>query len=207
MRPLNMAATVVMALALSGCVATGSDSLQCSLSRILGKDCEAEQVPTSQRWERVQHAFDEEIQQARAAQQKAVASSASLPVRQRATAGEVTTINVLITDSQTQDKQSIRTLDTMAVNLPLAGKGKDAHLATFNAVLDFANVVADNRGSASVIVYQNPADVKAGRANATGSVLQSPSGKPVYVRKESDAQTPLGVERYVVKAGEVRGKL
>lgn len=209
MRRFNVVAAALLAASLTGCVATGSgpDSLQCSLARILGQGCGAEVLQTSERWTRVQQAFDEEIAQARQAQQKAVASSASLPARQQATAGEVTTLNVVITDSKTQEKQSIRTLDTVEVRLPLGGKGKPAHLATFNAILDFANTVADNRGAAMVVVYQNPADVKAGRANPAGSVLKSPSGKPVSVRKESDNNTPVGVERYVVKAGEIRGQI
>ena len=114
---------------------------------------------------------------------------------------------MLITDSQTQQQQSIRTLDTVAVHLPLAGKGLPGHQATFNAILDFANLVADNRGSSSVIVYQNPADVSAGRANPAETVLKSLSGKPVYVRKQADSNTPVGMERYVVKAGEIRGQL
>lgn len=211
MRLFPMAAAAVMATLLAGCATTGGESLQCSLGRMMGQPCEATAQPSAandaSRWDRVQLAFDEEIEQARAAQQKAVASSASLPPRQRATAGAVNTINVLITDSQTQQQQSIRTLDTVAVHLPLAGKGQPGHQATFNAILDFANLVADNRGSSSVIVYQNPADVSAGRANPAETVLKSLSGKPVYVRKQADSNTPVGMERYVVKAGEIRGQL
>lgn len=207
MRGLRLAAVAVLAASLTGCVTTGGATLQCSLSRILGQSCDTGVQQTSERWTQVQQAFDEEIAQARQAQQKAVASSSTLPQRQQATAGEVTTLNIEIADSKTQEKRSIRTLDTVAVNLPLAGKGKPAHLATFNAILDFANIAAENRGAATVIVYQNPADVKAGRANPAGTVLKSPSGKPVNVRKEADSSTPLGMERYVVKAGEVRGQL
>lgn len=207
MRGIKLAAVTLVIASLGGCATTGTDSLQCNLARILGQGCGAEVVQTSERWARVQKAFDEEINQARQAQQKAVASSASLPAKQQASAGEVTTLNVAITDSKTQEKRMVRTLDTVAVNLPLAGKGKRAHVATFDAILDFANTVADNRGTASVIVYQNPADVKAGRANPTGTVLKSPSGKPVSVRKEADSSIPVGMERYVVKAGEVRGQL
>ena len=209
MRQFKMLAVAVLAASLSGCMATGSgpDSLQCTLGRILGQECGAETLQTSERWDRVQKAFDAEIAQARQAQQKAVATSTRLPQRQQATAGEITTLNVLITDSKTKEQKSIRTLDTVEVSLPLSGKGKAAHMETFDAILDFANVVADNRGSAAVLVYQNPADVKAGRANPTGSVLKSPLGKPVNVRKVSDSNTPVGVERYVVKSGEVRGQI
>lgn len=207
MRKLNLMGACFVAAILGGCATTSIDSLQCSLARILGQGCGAEVVQTSERWVRVQQAFDDEINQARQAQQKAVAASGSLSVNQQASAGEVATLNVTISDSKTQEKHVVRTLDTVAVNLPLAGKGKPGHLATFNAILDFANIVADNRGAASVTVYQNPADVKAGRANAAGSVLKSSTGKPVSVRKVADSNTPLGVERYVVKAGEVRGQL
>jgi len=162
---------------------------------------------TADRWAKVQHAFDAEIESARNAQDKAVNSTASLPSSQRATAGEVTTRDIQIVDSQTNERHSVRTLETVTMDLPLEGKGTAAHLAAFNTMMDFANLVADDRGSAFVTVYQNAADVKAGRANPSGGVLSTKNGNSVTVRKQTNAGIPQGVERYVIKSGEVRGQL
>lgn len=205
----------LVAALLSGCMTMGGGgtSIQCSLARILGQQAQgcgqgdSATLPASERWIHVQKVFDDEISTARTAQAQAVANSSRLPASQRATAGELTLLNVAIKDSRTQETRNVRTLDTVELRIPLAGKGKAAHLATFNTFMDLANTLADNRGTASVTVYQNPADVQAGRANPAGAVLKTKDGNPVHVRKVAQAATPLGLERYVIQAGEVRGEL
>lgn len=215
MRIRRLSGVALIAVLLSGCTTTGgsSTSIQCSLARILGQQTQgcspggSVSSPTAERWAHVQKVFDDEISTARAAQAQAVAQSAKLPAPHRATAGELTLLNVAIRDSKTKEARTIRTLDTVELRIPLAAKGKAEHLAAFNTFMDLANTLADNRGTASVTVYQNPSDVQAGRANPAGAVLKTKDGNPVHVRKVAQTSTPRGLERYVIQAGEVRGEL
>lgn len=83
MRLFPMATAAVMATLLAGCATTGGESLQCSLGRMMGQPCEATVQPSAandaSRWDRVQLAFDEEIEQARAAQQKQLPAAPACP--------------------------------------------------------------------------------------------------------------------------------
>ena len=183
------------------------DSLSCMLARATGKACggqEAAVTSTGQgdRFAQLQSVFDEEIQAARDAQERAVAATQALSPKQRATAGDVE-----IADSNSQQTRSMRTLDGVSIDLPLAGKGKSGYTQAMDEVKALANSLADNRGSASIVVQQNSADVRARRVNTASGRTQSPGGQPINVEKQVSSEVPVGVERYTVKAGAIRGSL
>lgn len=188
------------------------DSLSCMLARATGKACggqEAAVTSTGQgdRFAQLQSVFDEEIQAARDAQERAVAATQALSPKQRATAGEVALVDVEIADSNSQQTRSMRTLDGVSIDLPLAGKGKSGYTQAMDEVKALANSLADNRGSASIVVQQNSADVRARRVNTASGSTQSPGGQPINVEKQVSSEVPVGVERYTVKAGAIRGSL
>ena len=214
MRSFSLSALTCATLLLSGCATLeqATSSLSCMLARATGKACggqEAAMASTGQggRFEQLQTVFEQEIQTAREAQARAVAATQPLGPKQRAVAGEVAVIHVDITDSRSQQKRNMRTLDAMTLDMPLGGKGKDGYTQAMDEIKDLANTLADNRGSASILVQQNPADVKAKRVNTASGNTKSPAGQPIAVEKQTTANVPAGVERYTVKAGAIRGSL
>lgn len=214
MRMIKTTVVVAAMLTVTGCATMdeASNSLSCMLARATGKACggqEAAMASTGQggRFEQLQTVFEQEIQTAREAQARAVAATQPLGPKQRAVAGEVAVIHVDITDSRSQQKRNMRTLDAMTLDMPLGGKGKDGYTQAMDEIKDLANTLADNRGSASILVQQNPADVKAKRVNTASGNTKSPAGQPIAVEKQTTANVPAGVERYTVKAGAIRGSL
>ena len=73
--------------------------------------------------------------------------------------------------------------------------------------IELANRLADNRGSAAIVVHQAAADVQAQRVNAATGVSKTAKGSPVKVDKVEDAQLTAGTERYTIQAGPIRGGL
>jgi len=52
-------------------------------------------------------------------------------------------IHVDITDSRSQQKRNMRTLDAMTLDMPLGGKGKDGYTQAMDEIKDLANTLAD----------------------------------------------------------------
>ena len=159
-----------------------------------------------QRWSQLQHVLDEETQQARQAQARAVEAMQSLPATQRARAGAVEVRDTPITDRQSGEVRQVRAIDAISVEMPLAAKGRAPYKQAMDALKTLANEFADNRGAAQIVVHQSPADVKARRVNTASGVTHSHGGKPVTVHKRVDEALPAGVERYTIRAGEIRGQ-
>ena len=214
MRRIKSLLLVGAILALTGCATMdeASNSLSCMLARATGKACGGQDGTVtsgaqSNRFEQLQTVFEQEIQGARSAQERAVQATQGLSPKLRATAGDVQLLNVEITDSSTQQKRSMRTLDSITIDMPLGGKGRDAYTRAMDEIKGLANTLADNRGSASIVVQQAAADVKARRVNTASGETKSPGGQPIKVEKQVATALPAGVERYTVKAGPIRGNL
>lgn len=214
MRRINLLLIAGAVFALTGCatIDQAGSSLSCMLARATGQACGGQEGTVSSgqqagRFEQLQSAFEEEIQGARAAQERAVQAMQGLSPKLRATAGDVQLLNVEITDSSTQQKRSMRTLDSVTIDMPLGGKGRDAYTRAMDEIKGLANTLADNRGSASIVVQQAAPDVKARRVNTASGETKSPGGQPIKVEKQMAQGLPAGVERYTVKAGPIRGNL
>ena len=203
---------------LSGCATLeeASTSLSCMLSRVTSaadSSCGPAAAATamsgghSERFSRLQAALNQETQQAQSIQAQAVQAMQSLPVKQRAVAGPVLTQPVSIDDAQSGQTLQVRAFSSVSVEMPLAAKGRKEYTRAMDLLKELANVLADNRGSSSIVVDQADADVKAGRVNTATGTTQSKGGKPVSVIKRIDAGVPSGVERYTIEAGAIRGKL
>ena len=219
MRSFSLSALTCATLLLSGCATLeqASSSLSCMLARATGSadaSCgEGDsgdgtlQSAQGDRFDKLQLVLDQEVQRARQAQDTAVTAMQKLPANQRAVAGPVRMLNVTITDSQSGRTRTMQTLDSVTVDMPLAAKGRPEYTQAMDQLKALANQLADNRGTASIIVDQSEADIKARRVNTATGTTQSPRGNSVAVRKNASRDLAAGVERYTIQAGEIRGKL
>lgn len=222
MRSLKLSALTCAALLLGGCATLdqASSSLSCMLARVTGSadascgDGDASegggtlQTAPGDRFDKLQTVLDQEAQHARQAQERAVAAMQKLPTNQRAVAGPVRMLNVNIADSQNQNRtRTMSTLDSVTVDMPLAAKGRAEYTQAMDELKNLANKLADNRGASTISVEQADADIKARRVNTASGITKSPNGNPVNVLKNGSSNLPAGVERYTIKAGEIRGKL
>lgn len=219
MRKLTLSVLASATVLLSGCATLdqASSSLSCMLGRVTGAadaSCDGAADATTtvapgqgNRFDKLQAVLDQEIQQARSTQVQAVSAMQGLPPQQRAMAGAVKLLDIDIADSQSGSSRKMRTLDSVTVDMPLAGKGRPEYTQAMDTLKGLANRLADNRGAASIVVEQSDADIKARRVNTNTGVTQTSHGKPVTVQKKVDPRLPAGVERYTIRAGEIRGQL
>lgn len=220
MKNLQLTLVACATVLLSGCATLqdASSSLSCMLSRVTnsadpscaaGSPAPATAVSGGQaeRFTRLQAALDQETQQAQSLQAQAIQAMQKLPPKQRSVAGPVQTKTVTIADGQSGQSHQMRAFSAVTVEMPLAAKGRKEYTQAMNLLKELANELADNRGASSIVVTQSDEDVKAGRVNTATGTTQSKSGKPVTVIKKVDSMLPVGIERYTIEAGEIRGKL
>lgn len=216
--PLFKISVLTAAMLLAGCssLQRASSSLGCMLGQVTGSSrpacspapamaSQASDAAVQARFTQLQTVLDDEIQSARLSQSTAVAALEGQ--RAPAVAGPVQVIQVNITDKQSGLSRSMRALDAVSVEMPLAAKGSLAYTRAMDTLKALANQLADNRGAASILVDQTRADVQANRVNTATGISLSPSGKPVNVQKSVDPYLAEGLERYTIRAGEIRGQL
>lgn len=218
MRFAHLALVGGLCVGLFGCanMEQTTSSISCMLSRAMGGNaqCGDGNAPATtsgqagERFAKLQQVLDSETQMARQAQAAAVEATRALPANQRATSGPVQMLQVAIEDSQQPGTaRTVQTLDSITVDLPLAGKGKAPYTQAMDTLKELANTLADNRGAATISVVQSQADVQAKRVNTASGVTQTAKGNPVSVQKSTSSTLPAGVERYTIRAGAIRGKL
>lgn len=208
-------ACVAMLALLAGCATPTTDGAGCyagSSSAACGNAPppapEVAAPPQHQeRFERLQAALDGETQAARDAQARAVAATQKLPLAQRLRAGEVSQTPVTITDAKSGQQAQLRALDAVEIWVPLAGRNRKESKAALETVKALSHSMANNRGSATVVVEQSAKDVKARRVNTSTGTTQTAEGKPVVLEKTVSETLQPGMERYVVRAGAIRGQL
>ncbi|MEG2046383.1 MAG: hypothetical protein RR100_05995 [Comamonas sp.] len=223
---LKLSLATAAALALVGCAAVDSpaNSLGCMLGRITQNPppgcapsvatpapaagpSAATVAQAGERFSKLQAVLDQEIETARAVQDDAVSSMQHLPIKLRSSAGPVKLQDVPITDSQSGQTRKMRALESITVHMPLAAKGRPEYTQAMTTLKNLANRLADNRGSAAIVVHQSAADLQAQRVNAATGVSKTAKGSPVKVEKVEDANLAAGAERYTIQAGPIRGGL
>ena len=226
MPSLKLSLATAAALALAGCAAVDSpaNSLACMLGRVTQNPppgcappvatpapatspSTAAVAQAGERFTKLQAVLDQEIEMARAVQDDAVSSMQHLPIKLRSSAGPVKLQDVPITDSQSGQTRKMRTLESITVHMPLAAKGRPEYTQAMTTLKNLANRLADNRGSAAIVVHQSAADLQAQRVNAATGVSKTAKGSPVKVEKVEDANLAAGTERYTIQAGPIRGGL
>lgn len=148
-------------------------------------------------------ARQDEIAAAERASNEAVAVFASRP-GQRVRAGEVKTVEVTAIDKKTRETKKYKAFDSVSVDIPLTSRGTPEHDAAMAKLKTLAQRVADERGSAEIIVATLPASAKARRVSATHDTVTTAKGNPITVTKTFDSAVPQGVERITVKAGRLQ---
>ncbi|RYF28040.1 MAG: hypothetical protein EOO33_02365 [Comamonadaceae bacterium] len=216
-RIFHAAGAALAALAvLAGCATPASDGAGCypgSSAAACGNAAPPAPVAAAtppqqqERFVRLQAALDAETQAAREAQASAVAATQKLPVAMRLRAGEVSQTAVTITDSQSGQQAQVRALDAVEVWVPLAGRSRKESKAALDALRALGHSMANNRGSATIVVEQSAKDVKARRSSTATGVTQTAEGKPVKLEKTVSNTLQPGLERYVIRAGAIRGQL
>ena len=151
-----------------------------------------------------ERARQQEIAEAERIRQEAIQATASLPPQQRACGGEVKTVEVVAKDKATGNTQKIKTFDSVSLDLPISAKGTPEYTAAMGKLKTLAERVADERGSAEIVVAVTPADAKANKVNMAGGKVASPKGNPITVIKVTDASVTKGMERITVKAGRLK---
>lgn len=225
MSSLKLSLATAAALALAGCATVdSSNSLGCMLGRVTQNPppgcapagatpapaagpSAATVAQAGERFAKLQSVLDQEIELARAVQADAVSSMQHLPLKLRSSAGPIKLQDVPITDSQSGQTRKMRTLESVSVLMPLSAKGRPEYAQSMTTLKNLANRLADNRGSATIVVQQSAADVLAQRVNTATGVSKTAKGSPVKVDKVEDIQLPAGTERYTIQAGPIRGGL
>lgn len=115
--------------------------------------------------------------------------------------------DIVVTDSKSQQTKPFRVVSNMKLSLSLSLKSLPAYDQCIAMVDELAAQLADGRGASEVQYYYNPADVKAQKISLTGGVSNSSRNNPITVTKSTDAATPRGVLRLVIKGVAVPGKI
>lgn len=151
-----------------------------------------------------ERARQQEIADAERVRQEAIEVTASLPPQQRARGGEVKTVEVVAKDKTNGSTQKVKAFESVSVDLPLSAKGTPEYTSAMNKLKTLAERVADERGSAEILVAVTPADARANKVNMAGGKVASPKGHPITVTKLADASVTKGMERITVKAGRLK---
>jgi len=150
-----------------------------------------------------ERARQEEIAAAERARQEALAAYANSPQAKNVRASDIKTVEVTATDKQNQSKK-LKAFDSVTLDLPLASKGSPEYDNAMGKLKTLAERVADDRGSADIVVAMAPADASALKVTSQSGTAQTAKGNPITVTKVVDANVPKGTERITVKAGQLR---
>ncbi|GAB2485449.1 hypothetical protein GCM10027082_40560 [Comamonas humi] len=147
-----------------------------------------------------------EIDAADGVRQRAVEAMAELPAKQRINKSETRT-RMQQFESASGQVQSVKVLDAVAIDLPLAAKARDEHKNAMVAIKDIATLLADERGSATIQVMVSPTDLRAKRVNLKAGTADTEAGHPVEVKKAADKAVPAGIERFIIQGAALPRKL
>lgn len=224
MKKLNMTLTLsALALGLTGCAsiqqqtgmddktagAVGGGALGCVGGALLAKlaggnaaaGCAAGAVMGSLIG--FEKARQEEIAAAESARQEALAAYAKSPQAKNVRASDIKTEEVTATDKQNQSKK-LKAFESVSIDLPVASKGSPEYDNAMGKLKTLAERVADNRGSADIVVAMAAADARAQKMTEQSGSVQTPKGNTITVTKVIDNTVPKGTERITVKAGQLR---
>ncbi len=155
------------------------------------------------RFDALQAQLNEETRDAETSIAAAVDATKTLPKVQRARNGAVLTTTASVTDSKTPRVAEMTMLDTVSIDMPVAGKNKRPYINAMNAFKELATRVADSRGAATILVEQSQSDVRSRKVNTSEGESQTKAGNTLSVQKTVSSTVPRGIERYTIKAGEL----
>jgi len=201
---------VLAAVVLAGCAAppaapqreaqAAAEPVDCSVSPQPG----CRQPPPPSRLDVFAAKAAEQINAAEALRQRAVEAMAALPPAQRINKSETRT-RMQEFVLRTGERQSIKVLDAVAIELPFAAKSQYEHKQAMIAIKDIATALADERGAATIRVMVAPVDLRAKRVNLKSGTADTEAGHPVAVRKSADKSVPAGIERFLIQGNPLPG--
>lgn len=192
---------LVAAAAIAGCAAPGPEQKQQAATPV---DCSVSQQPGCRPaapvnpFEAFSTKMGAEIDAAEGMRQRAVNAMAGLPPKQRINKSETRT-KMQEFEAPSGEVQSVKVLDAVAIDLPLAPKSRDEHKEAMVAIKDIATLLADESGSATINVTVSPTDLRAKRVNLKSGTADTEAGHPVAVKKAADKSVPVGIERFVIQ--------
>lgn len=224
MNKLAVSAAVALALGLSGCAnspngaamdnktsgAVVGGALGCAggalLAKVTGGDVAAGCAVGAVVGGLVgfERARQQEIADAERARQEVIDATATLPPQQRARAGALNTVEVQAKDKSDGSTKTVKAFESVSVDIPISTKGTPEYSAAMGKLKTLAERVADERGSAEILVAVTPTDARLGKLNMAGGKAASPKGNPIIVTKLTDTKVPRGMERITVKAGRLK---
>lgn len=145
-----------------------------------------------------------EISAAERAQNEALQAMAALPPAQRGSAGELKTVEVVATDKSSRETRKYQAFESVSIDVPLSTKGTPEHATAMGKLKALAERVADERGSADIVIAMAPNEVRARKVALTSDQVRTAKGNTITVSRVSDSKAPVGMERITVKAGKLR---
>lgn len=143
---------------------------------------------------------DEEARLAAARNQGAKIAAAK-PVPQ--VVSSVKTKDVTVTDKKTGEKKVVKTLDEVTFDIPVSMRGTPEHTEVMGKLRTLATRMADQRGSAEILVSMTERDARAAKVSASSNTVKTDAGNTVTVMKRVSGSVPTGIERVTVKPGKL----
>lgn len=145
----------------------------------------------------------QELEDAAASRQEIIATIAPIAKTKGVMVGEVKTQDVSMKTDDGKDTKKVKAFESLTVELPTATKNRPEHAAAVEKLRKLAEKMADERGSADIILAVRPEEAKARKLSLTPDVITTAKGKQITFIRQIDAGVPKGVERVTVQAGPV----
>jgi hypothetical protein len=144
-----------------------------------------------------------ELATAQQARKETVAALSTLPPAQAKAVkvGDVKTVEVTATEKATKQTKKYAAFDSVSVDMPTSAKGTPEYDAAMGKLKTLAERVADDRGSAEIIVGVNGGDAKVQKIALESNSVKTKAGNQITVTKRIDPSLAAGMQRITVKAG------
>jgi hypothetical protein len=151
-------------------------------------------------------ARQEEIAAADQVRKDAIASLSNLPPAQSKSVivSPVRTVEVSATDKATNQTKRYSAFDSVSIQVPVSAKTTPQYEATLAKLKTLAERVADERGSAEIILAVNDTDAKMQKMALESNTVKTLKGNPITVTRRIDPTLKLGLQSMTVKAGNLR---
>lgn len=146
----------------------------------------------------------QELADAAASRQEIITTIAPIAKTKGVRVGDVKTQNVSMKTDDGKETKNVKAFDSLTIELPTTTQNRPEHAAAVEKLRKLAEKMADERGSADIILAVRPEEAKARNMSLTPDVITTSKGKKITFMRKVDASVPKGVERVTVQAGPVR---
>lgn len=150
-----------------------------------------------------ERARKQELEDAATSRQEIITAVAPIAKTKGVMVGEVKTQDISMKTDDGKDTQKVKAFESLTIELPTATRNRPEHAAAVEKLRKLAEKMADERGSADIILAVRPEEAKARKMRLTPDVITTAKGKQITFIRKIDAGVPKGVERITVQAGLV----